>query len=138
LIASPASTLVSLIWENDDCSAGAVGVLVVFDGGSEGLCGKCLPCRSAEQDRAQAAKNWVYFIRAGSSGPIKIGRSNNVDGRLSGLQTAHHADLKLILKVPGGAAVESAFHAALSQYRIRGEWFQPDAEVLRFIEELRG
>jgi hypothetical protein len=103
-----------------------------------GRCETCTPCRSIQTARDQSADSWVYFVRAGATGPIKIGRSNNVDGRVSTLQTGNHEPLQVIAKIPGGQAVEAMLHTALEPHALRGEWFKAAPEVLRLIDELRG
>lgn len=72
----------------------------------------------------------VYFIRAGDSGPVKIGRAIDVAGRLAELQTAHYEVLHLIREVEGGAAEERWFHRHFHVLRIRREWFLFDATML--------
>lgn len=35
----------------------------------------------------------TYIIRVGDDGPVKIGRTRNIEARLASLQTAHHERL---------------------------------------------
>lgn len=119
--------------------SGAAGFLLRLDPAWLGAaCGRCTPCASADAAAAQGATTWVYFVQAGEDGPIKVGYSNHVEGRLASLQTAHHAPLRVLLKVPGGLALEAALHAALAPHRLRGEWFRPAPEVLRLAAEMGG
>lgn len=78
----------------------------------------------------------IYFIQAGENGPIKIGRSNDVEKRLKQLQTASAEKLKILWKydVENDKKVESELHKQLQHERIDGEWFRPSEEVLRTIK----
>lgn len=72
---------------------------------------------------------FVYLIRCGSRGPIKIGIAKNVESRLSSLQTANPYELSLIAKVKCDSRrhaleMETRLHKVFSQKRIRGEWFK--------------
>ena len=71
---------------------------------------------------------YVYFIRAGSNGPIKIGVAENVESRMETLQTGNHMELQIVAKIKctGRKAAyrrEATFHREFSYKRIRGEWF---------------
>jgi hypothetical protein len=78
----------------------------------------------------------IYFVQRGD-GPIKIGITKNLAGRLAALGTASHEPLHLLASVPGNSNAERHFHSTLAKYRIKGEWFRPCAEVLRLIEQVR-
>lgn len=65
----------------------------------------------------------VYFIRAGHSGPVKIGTADDPERRLRHLQTAHYETLRIIRTLDGGVDVESWLHKRYKKHRIRGEWF---------------
>ena len=72
----------------------------------------------------------VYLIRAGESGPVKIGLADDPPGRLAELQVAHYEKLTLVRMWEGGRAEEAALHMRFAPLRIRGEWFAPAAEML--------
>ena len=76
----------------------------------------------------------VYFLRAGATGPIKIGSTENVTVRTKAIQNNHWEELILLAVLRGGVAKEESFHALFSAHRIRGEWFYPNAEILKFCE----
>lgn len=78
-------------------------------------------------------KGWVYFIRAGTVGPVKIGSSDNPWARLGALQTSNANTLNLLAIYPG-LSNESDLHKRFDKYRIRGEWFEFSDEIERFIE----
>lgn len=79
----------------------------------------------------------VYFIRAGTDGPVKIGVAENLASRLSCLQSGNHEKLKLIRALDGGRQIERRVHARFGHLHIRGEWFQFCSSMLTVtIEEL--
>jgi hypothetical protein len=76
---------------------------------------------------------FVYFVQAGTAGPIKIGYARNVRARLDNLQVACPHRLYLLLVVPGTHDHEKRFHAIFAGRRLRGEWFSPTVELIEFI-----
>jgi hypothetical protein len=77
----------------------------------------------------------VYFIRAGRTGPIKIGHAAYPEGRLRDLQCAHFQELILLGHVAGRVPVESAIHNRFKHLRMSGEWFRPTKTLIRFIDQ---
>ncbi len=76
----------------------------------------------------------VYFIQA-ETGQIKIGYTTYlITERLNTLQVGCPVELKLLLTVPGTERLEKALHQKFAAFRIRGEWFAPDASLREFIE----
>lgn len=81
----------------------------------------------------------VYFIQVGEDGPVKIGRSYDVQQRLAGLQVSHHLKLHLRCEVsrdPGDLSdeqTEALFHRKFEQYRLRGEWFSFEGTLKVFL-----
>lgn len=65
----------------------------------------------------------VYMIRAGDSGPVKIGFARDPIQRLDDLQVAHYEALTLLRIWEGGFAEEALLHARFADLAIRGEWF---------------
>lgn len=72
----------------------------------------------------------VYFIRAETTGRVKIGWSNNPEKRLRGLQTGSAERLSLLRLTPGGVAEEAAFHKLFDHLWVDGEWFNYCDEML--------
>lgn len=95
-----------------------------------GPCPWCLPPPFPPYRGSQ--RGYVYFIQAGDDGPIKVGYSTDICGRLSGLQTSNHERLSLIACFAGNREAEAAAHGALAAHRLRGEWYLPVAEVYRY------
>lgn len=78
----------------------------------------------------------VYFIQPVGGGLIKIGVSNSPISRLEALQVGCPVDLKIIGLIPDAEpGTEAALHARFAHARVRGEWFEPVPELLRFIGE---
>ncbi len=65
----------------------------------------------------------VYMIRAGESGPVKIGFSDCIEHRLVKMQADNHEKLIVIRIFDGDLAVEATLHEQFSDLRLRGEWF---------------
>ena len=79
----------------------------------------------------------IYFIRAGKSGPIKIGWTNvAVEKRLAQLQTGNHVELHVMGTMVGDEAKERLLHKQFEALRIRQtEWFRPHRDLLWFVKE---
>ncbi|HEX2879947.1 MAG TPA: GIY-YIG nuclease family protein, partial [Polyangiaceae bacterium] len=79
----------------------------------------------------------IYFVRSGDSGPIKIGFTRgDASKRIAGLQTAHPEKLTLVAEIGGDREGESTLHAEFRHLRLRGEWFEPGADLLALIDEI--
>lgn len=85
----------------------------------------------------EARPTKLYFIQAGLDGPIKIGRAVDPRQRLAQLQTASPYELRLLASwdIEDGIS-ELAVHARFEDAHLRGEWFEPVPELLRFVEEI--
>jgi hypothetical protein len=92
------------------------------------------------QVRAKAAgapdsAGFVYFVRLGDGGPIKIGFAIDPPRRIRALQIANHRRLVLIGVMAANPRVERAIHQAFQTTGISGEWFRPSQRLLAFIAE---
>ena len=65
----------------------------------------------------------IYLIREGLTGPVKIGTAQNIEQRLSALQTGNPRELHLIGILPEGHKQEQELHTQFASCHIRGEWF---------------
>lgn len=77
--------------------------------------------------------DFVYFIRMGDDGPIKIGHALSPRDRLAELQTGNPYRLYLLHVVEGGEPLERRLHEELASYRLEGEWFEPTERVRKVI-----
>lgn len=76
----------------------------------------------------------VYFIRC-PDGSIKIGYTNDLANRASGLGTGWTGILALL---PGGPELEDCLHQRFRPHRARGrEYFNPAPDLLAFVNDLR-
>ena len=85
---------------------------------------------------AYEGRRYVYFIRIGEDGPIKIGLTDDVKRRLEQLQTANPEALRLIACVPGDRRLEAHLHRRFTSDRINGEWFRPGTDLLYLAKTL--
>ena len=75
----------------------------------------------------------VYFIQEGSDGPIKIGYTSNLKKRLESMQVGNSKELNVLGTYSGGRKEESYLHSLFAIAQIRGEWYYPIHELLKFI-----
>lgn len=75
----------------------------------------------------------IYFIRNMENGHVKIGTSRNPWKRLQALQTASSQPFRLLGIIHGGKRREAKLHERFAAFRIRGEWFYGEPEILLFI-----
>lgn len=81
----------------------------------------------------------VYFIRSGVDGPVKIGFASDPEDRLKTLQTGHPEKLKILAVLPDRTLHdETALHHRFTHLKMRGEWFRPGPDLLKYIEQARG
>lgn len=79
----------------------------------------------------------IYFIRNERTGNIKIGFSVDPDGRLQQLRTSHCDELRMLLSIPGEMSDERGLHRKFARFRVRGEWFRPEPEIMSEMDRLR-
>jgi hypothetical protein len=75
----------------------------------------------------------IYFIRAGYSGPVKIGRADDPRSRLEYLQTGHYETLEIVRSLTGDFREERWLHQEFANLRIRGEWFHFSPDMLTVV-----
>lgn len=61
---------------------------------------------------------------------VKLGYSSDVGARLSALQIASPLRLRVLATRPGTVEDEMRLHERHALHRLRGEWYEPDPEVL--------
>jgi hypothetical protein len=66
---------------------------------------------------------YVYFIQMEKAWHVKVGVAKHVGERHATLQTSNPEKLEILAAFPGTEHDEAQIHAALSHYRLRGEWF---------------
>jgi hypothetical protein len=81
---------------------------------------------------------YIYVIQAGEGGPVKIGRTVNPAERLKTLQQASAAPLIGVACWRGLAVEEKQLHTEYTHAHLRGEWFEPEPELLEFARRMGG
>lgn len=79
-------------------------------------------------------QTWVYFVRRGEDGPIKIGISIRPDVRLGELQMGSPEPLTLLGVIEGDYTTERGLHRQFRYVHLRGEWFAPHPDLMAYIE----
>jgi len=80
----------------------------------------------------------VYIIHAKTTNLVKIGVCINLSKRLSGLQTSCPVELEVLcIFYSDGEIVERKLHRRFFKHRVRGEWFELEGDLLRFVESNR-
>ena len=80
----------------------------------------------------------VYILRAGNSAFVKIGWARDVARRVSELQTANSAKLRVLVTVPGDKGLEGRLHHRFREERHRREWFRLSDPIREFIRQNGG
>jgi hypothetical protein len=100
---------------------------VLYDATATQFCEDTLTYWRGHCDRPQ----FVYFIRATSGGPIKIGTAENPVKRLAELQCGNPETLEIQQVLLGGRDIEKTWHCYWVDAYLRGEWF--DGELAAAI-----
>ncbi len=80
----------------------------------------------------------IYFMRALSGGPVKIGITEDVYRRRSQIQSSSPAGRIMVLAtLPGTRMDERELHWLFGHLRLHGEWFEGTPELLGFINGIR-
>ena len=76
----------------------------------------------------------IYFILCTGTGAIKIGRSDNVNARLLGIQSSSASEVRLIGSFRAHYTFENFLHSSFSAHNVRGEWFKAADDLLDVVE----
>lgn len=74
----------------------------------------------------------IYFVQTHDNEYVKVGKADDVQKRLSGLQTGSPRKLKLLAAIPGDHEQERAIHQRFSHLRTHGEWFYATPEIVTY------
>jgi hypothetical protein len=91
----------------------------------------CAPEDREIIDRVLGHDKLVYLIQIGP-GPVKVGVARCPYRRLGDIQVACPYDVAILRITWGGADLEGYLHHRWREHRIRGEWFEPADEILRY------
>lgn len=78
----------------------------------------------------------VYFLER-RDGAIKIGTTRDLNTRLSAIRR-DAGDVRVLGTIDGDVETEREFHARFLRFRMDGEWFAPNPEMLAAIAEAMG
>lgn len=78
----------------------------------------------------------VYYVRAPSSGLVKIGFAKDALRRFSKIQSDSADALVLFAVEDGDFETERGRHAQFAAYRVRGEWFRDEGILRDHIDRL--
>lgn len=81
------------------------------------------------------AQTFIYAIHNTHKNEIKIGYATDPIKRLMCLQTGTTDKLEILFTFKGGLSLETDLHAKLERYRISGEWFKNNCEVISNLKE---
>lgn len=84
------------------------------------------------------AGSFLYFIQAINGGPIKIGRTVDLTGRLKALQSSSPTPLVMLFALQETPSMtERSVHQKMARFHSHGEWFNPRPDLLAYIDGLR-
>jgi hypothetical protein len=76
----------------------------------------------------------IYFVQPLDGGPVKIGYSDDVAGRVKSLEHHYGQPLSLLATMDGGREQEKQIHARFAHLRFgRTEQFRPAPDLMAFI-----
>jgi hypothetical protein len=77
----------------------------------------------------------IYFVQETGlfRNRVKIGFTDNVKGRMSGLRGGSPSTLKLLMILPGDTQIEVSYHERFRKYRLHGEWFRFGFRLRLFV-----
>ena len=83
---------------------------------------------------------WIYVIQAVPQGPVKVGYSEDPNGRLVSLQHASPMSLVLVNRTEGTIDDERELHRRLRERgpTLRGEWYPPTHSVGMMLRAVFG
>lgn len=81
--------------------------------------------------------DYIYFIQEPITKSIKIGTTKNVKNRFKQLQTSSPLQLKLLKTTKGNIDEEKKLHDQFAIYRLSGEWFQENDELMKYIDMIK-
>lgn len=79
-------------------------------------------------------EGYVYFLLAREVGRVKIGRSIDIERRLSEIRLLSPCALELVGYIEGGAKLETEYHRRWAHLRQHGEWFTALPDLIVELE----
>lgn len=89
-------------------------------------------------ERKPVETHFTYFIQADIGGPIKIGKTNDIRGRIETFQVGCPFRLVVLATAPNsGETSERSLHKRFASQRVHGEWFEPHPALEELISKLQ-
>lgn len=79
---------------------------------------------------------YVYFVRVGSDGPVRIGTSSRIAHDLHDIQLNNAEALEVLCVTPGSTLIEEKVHYLFADDRLQGDWYHPTDSLMLFISAL--
>jgi T5orf172 domain len=93
--------------------------------------------RGPTDEEAAKVRGFVYFMqREDESKLIKIGFTMNPRSRRQALSKEFHCGVRVIGVEIGTMLLERQLHVRFEGHCVGREWFEPDGELVGYIEEL--
>lgn len=83
----------------------------------------------------ELSRTKTYILKNKSTGLCKIGRTNDVNGRIKALQTGAGVRLELLLAI--NENVETRLHRHFAKLRTMNEWFADDGSIEAFVSNYK-
>jgi hypothetical protein len=99
------------------------------------LCRECNELRLAQEQECRSlnAAGFVYVVEAVNMGFYKIGKTNNVRQRMSGIKMPFDCRLVHTISSNSPLLTEKHLHKRFADKRVNGEWFKLDAADLAYL-----
>lgn len=75
----------------------------------------------------------IYVIKSGDK--LKVGYTQNLEKRLISYRT-HNPHIELITTMAGERKLEQGMHKHLAKYRVEGEWFEYNDQVMQYVRTI--
>ena len=94
------------------------------------------------EDKSSLIPHYLYFVYVENNEAVKIGITNCIYNRMQHYKTSNPCDVILIadLTLPNkevAERLEEKIHCLFKKYRLHGEWFLANNEVLSFAKDIR-
>lgn len=92
--------------------------------------------RSYPDESVDSGNGQSLYILQDETGAVKVGRSVDVESRLSSMQSGNPRDIHLVATFPV-AELEAEIHEKLDDFNINGEWFDlSDRSLSAFVDSI--
>lgn len=76
----------------------------------------------------------VYFIKLEETSFVRIGFTNDLEGRVRNLKSSNPHKIRVIGTCEGERQMESYYHSAFKNLHVHGDWFREGPELKKFLE----